>query len=64
MNASEWSLPAFLSWMPIETIVWTMGLLLSEIKLVVIGTMVVMMMMMMMMMMMIVMMMVMVMVII
>jgi len=39
MNASEWSLPAFMSWMPLETIVWTMGLLLSETKLVVIGRM-------------------------
>lgn len=38
MNASDWALPTLLSWMPIETIVWTMSLLLSEVKLVVIGS--------------------------
>jgi hypothetical protein len=36
-NSSEWALPTLLSWMPVETIVWAVSLLLSESKVVVIG---------------------------
>ena len=37
MNSSEWALPTLLSWMPIETIIWSLSLLLGEAKIVVIG---------------------------
>ena len=37
MNSSEWALPTLLSWMPVETIVWAMSLLLGEAKIVVVG---------------------------
>jgi hypothetical protein len=36
--ATEWSLPVLLSWMPIETIVIALGLLLCEVKIIVLGT--------------------------
>jgi len=36
--ATEWSLPVLLSWMPIETIVIAVGLLLCEVKIIVLGT--------------------------
>lgn len=31
-NAAEWSLPTLLSWMPVELLVWGLGLLLCESK--------------------------------
>lgn len=37
MNSSEWALPTLLSWMPIESIIWAMSLLLGEAKIVVLG---------------------------
>jgi hypothetical protein len=36
-NAADWALPTLLSWMPVETIVWAISLLMSEAKIVVIG---------------------------
>lgn len=36
--SSEWALPTLLSWMPIEVLVWAIGLLMCEVKLVVVGT--------------------------
>ena len=29
LNSSEWALPTLLSWMPVETIVWALSLLLG-----------------------------------
>jgi hypothetical protein len=36
-NLAEWALPSLLSWMPVETLVWAISLLMSEAKLVVVG---------------------------
>jgi hypothetical protein len=36
--SSAWALPTLLSWIPVETLVWTIGLLLCESKLIVVGT--------------------------
>ncbi len=36
-NAAAWALPSLLSWMPLETLVWTLSLLLTEAKVVVVG---------------------------
>jgi hypothetical protein len=36
-NAGDWALPVVLAWLPPELLVWTVGLLLSEAKVVVVG---------------------------
>lgn len=36
-NAADWALPTLLSWMPVDTIVWSLSLLMSEAKLIVVG---------------------------
>jgi hypothetical protein len=36
--SSAWALPTLMSWVPVETLVWTIGLLLCESKIIVVGT--------------------------
>lgn len=37
-NGADWALPTLLSWLPMEVLVWSLSLLLSEAKLVVVGS--------------------------
>lgn len=36
--SSEWALPVLLSWIPIETLIWAIGLLMCEVKIIVVGS--------------------------
>lgn len=36
--SSAWALPTLLSWLSVETLVWTIGFLMCEGKLIVVGT--------------------------
>ena len=37
-NAAEWALPTLFSWLPVDVLLWAVSLLLSEAKLVVVGS--------------------------
>ena len=36
--SSAWALPTLLYWIPVETLVWTIGLVLCEAKVIVVGS--------------------------
>lgn len=36
-TSADWALPILLSWLPPETLVWVLGMLMCEVKLIVIG---------------------------
>lgn len=38
ISSAEWSLPVLLSWMPLNTLVWVLGLTLCESKVIVLGS--------------------------
>lgn len=37
-NAADWALPTLLSWIPVETLIWTVSLLMSDVKIIVTGS--------------------------
>lgn len=37
-TSAGWALPILLSWMPIESLIWAIGMLMCEVKLIVLGT--------------------------
>lgn len=38
VNAAEWALPPLLHWLSAKVIAWALGLLMCEVKLIIIGT--------------------------